>query len=143
MKSRKRLKNNTWKWMAKYIKLRDAVSDHLDPDYRYVKCRTCPKVLERGTKDCQGGHYLGRGLGGGSGTYFDERNVHTQCSSCNRFRQGAPEEMELYIIEKYGIEVIEELKLKHKVESYSNEEIEALGMYYKDMYQNMLKQLNI
>jgi hypothetical protein len=141
--------------MAKYIKLRDAISDKLDsPTFRLVKCRTCSKILARyefdpikgkevGNRDCQGGHYLGRGSGGSSGVYFDERNVWTQCAQCNRFRQGAPEEMELHIRKVCGDDVIEELKLKHKVESYSQEEIIALGIYYKEMYQSLLKEYNI
>ena len=59
------------------------------------------------------GHYKGRGLGGGSGTYFDERNVHAQSKDCNAFKQGAPQEYETFLIDKYGPEIIEELTRKH------------------------------
>jgi len=132
-------KTTAMKWMAKYVKLRDA----RDQGYvygRYVKCCTCGCVLTMGTKNCQAGHFIGRGLGGGSGVYFDERNVHAQCYQCNRFRQGAPHEYELFLIEKYGQKVVDELRFLDKNQSYKGK-IDAIGLMYKQMYQELKGEL--
>lgn len=139
--------------MAKYIKLRDAIEDHLDPYFRFVRCRTCGTVLERyyfsetggikSQQNCHGGHFKSRGSGGNSGIYFDERACAVQCSTCNAFEQGKPKEFKEYLIGKYGEEVVKKLELKHIVNSYTNEEIATLGILYKGLYENLLKKLNL
>jgi len=144
MKSeRTKAKNTTWGWMQKYVKLRDAIEQRIDPDFRYVRCCTCGKLLERGTKECQAGHYKGRSLGGSSGVYFDERNVNTQCYQCNKFKQGAPKEYEEYLIKKDGEGIIEELNMLHKVNSYTTMQIRMLGKYYKQKYEELCREYNI
>lgn len=145
--ARQKAKDKTWKWMQKFIKLRDAIEDKLDPDLLYVRCRSCGKVLERGTRDCQAGHYIGRGQGGQSGVYFNEYNVWTQCSNCNRYEQGNRTGFEQFFINKFGKEkaeqIIEDLKIQHKIYSYSLLEIEGLGLYYKQKYEELCKEYEI
>ena len=97
-------------------------------------------MLELGTRNCQAGHFIGRGLGGGSGVYFDERNVHAQCFQCNKFRQGAPHEYELFLIDKYGQKVVDELRFLDKNQSYKGK-IEVIGLLYKNLYQELKGEL--
>lgn len=132
---RTKLKKDTWEWMAKYIKLKEAIEDNLDPTFTLVRCKTCGAILTRGTQNCQAGHFISRGSGGQSGVYFEEINVHVQCSQDNAFNQGSPKEYEKYMLQRYGQEVIDRLRLKHKIGSYSDEAIIALGVYYKQQYE--------
>ena len=134
---RTKVKEAAWQWFTKFIKLRDAVEDKIDPFLKYTRCRTCGKITERGTKNCQAGHFIGRGSGGHSGVYWAEENVHVQCSQCNAFEQGKPKEYEEYMLRKYGKETVDLLRIKHKINSYSTESIVALGIYYKVQYEEL------
>lgn len=150
---RQKLKDACWTWMALYVKLRDAIEDKLDPDFRFVRCRTCGKVLERyyynekgerkSNKSCQAGHFMGRKSGGSSGTYFDERNVHVQCANCNAFEQGAHKEFRAYLVNKFNEETVQDIERKHTIHSYSDMDIIILETYYKNEYEKLCEQYNI
>ena len=88
------------------------------------------------------GHFKGRGIGGGSGVYYDERNIHLQCKQCNGFRGGAPQEYQEFIIEKYGQEVLEELNLKHRIPiDMGDMAMKAMEIYYKEAYRELCSQI--
>lgn len=85
------------------------------------------------------GHFKGRGIGGGSGTYFDERNVHLQCKPCNGFEGGRVQDYEKFIVKKYGQDVVDDLNIKHHIPgSTSKVEMQILEQYYKDRYKELL-----
>jgi len=85
------------------------------------------------------GHFKGRGIGGGSGVYYDERNIHLQCKPCNGFRGGAPQEYEQFIIKKYGEKVLEELNRKHRIPiDMKDLAMNAMEQFYKEKYQELL-----
>jgi 5-methylcytosine-specific restriction endonuclease McrA len=77
-------KEKAWKACSRYIRLRDAIAYCLKhgidltqfnrPEDIIGKCCTCGKV--KSWIYLQAGHWKGRDLGGKSGTYFDERNIH-------------------------------------------------------------------
>lgn len=137
-------KKTAWQWCSKYIKLRDTIEDFpKSKDLGTVLCRTCQKWLLRISQESQAGHFIGRGLGGGSGVKWDERNIHTQCYQCNRFQQGAPATYLKFMLGKYGQKVVDELYLRHKVHKYTRLEIEGLGLYYKAEYQRMCREHNL
>ena len=130
-------KKTAWRWCAKYIKLRDAIEDFpVTKDLELVRCRTCGKWIRTNTKDAQASHFISRGLGGSSGVYFDERNIHICCSQCNRYLQGNAQAYEPFMRDKYGQKVIDELTIKHKIGNYKGR-IEAIGLMYKQMYQEL------
>lgn len=88
------------------------------------------------------GHYFGRGLGGKSGAYFDERNLNTQCKPCNAFKGGNKELYDKFMLQRYGQEVIDELEiLHHATKKYQNGELHALGQLYKQMYEELVTQI--
>jgi len=145
--ARQKEKEKSFRWMAKFVKLRDAIEDKIDPDFRYVRCRSCGMILERGTRGCQAGHFIGRGLRGQSGVYFNEYNVWTQGSTCNRFEQGNRSGFDMFFIKRFGKEkaqqIIEDLKIQHKTNSYTLQQIIGLGLYYKQKYEELCREYGI
>ena len=130
---RQKLKNRVWYWCAKYIKLRDAVSRKEGWGY----CVSCNKIVQ--IKYADAGHFIGRGLGGSSGVYFDERNIRLQCKQCNAFKQGNYTEYRKFMLDKYGQEVIDELERLHKTRNYSLMDLEGLKLFYKTAYEELKK----
>ena len=55
------------------------------------------------------GHYVNAGSSPPP-LYFDERNVHCQCTSCNRFKHGNLAVYALRLQQKYGNKILEELE---------------------------------
>ncbi len=140
-------KRTAWDWCSKYCRLRDAIKycedngidlgQFNDPTKIPVKCATCGTV--KSWKYMDAGHCFSRGIGGGSGVYWDERNIAAQCKPQNAWEQGAPDEFREYVKEQYGQEVLDELALKHRIPQKEN--ITAIGTYYKLEYQKLLKEL--
>lgn len=144
-------KQRASKAMSRYIRLRDAIEyckergidlkQFSRPEDIIGKCCTCGVVKSWIRMD--GGHFKGRGIGGGSGVYFDERNDHLQCKRCNGFRGGAPQEYEQFIIKKYGQKVLEELNQKHRIPiDMGNLAMNAMEQFYKEKYEELLEKVN-
>lgn len=147
-------KNTAWNWCSKYIRLRDAIAyckeyridlgQFNDPTLIPVKCCSCKHVgaWQSGfdvINKMQAGHFHSRGMGGGSGVYWDERNISAQCSHCNKHRSGAPQDHEAHLKKKYGQKVLDELARKHHIPTKVN--FTAIGTYYKLKYKRLLKDL--
>lgn len=135
---------------SRYIRLRDALEycqgkgidtgQFARPEDIIGVCCTCGTVKQWFRMDA--GHFKGRGLGGGSGTYFDERNVHLQCKQCNGFQGGRVQDYEKFIIEKYGQRVLDELNIKHHVPGkMGTVELQILEQHYKDEYKKLTRQI--
>lgn len=128
----KRLKKEVGEWCSKYIRLRDAVNR----EEGWGKCCDCGKVIL--IKYADAGHYVGRGSGGSSGVYFDERNIHLQAKQCNLSNQNR-DGYRRFMLKKYGQKVIDELERLHRTHNYTLMELEGLKLYYKEAYEEMLK----
>lgn len=131
---------------SRYIRLRDALayckSRGIDtgqfarPEEIIGVCCTCGTVKRWFKMDA--GHFKPRGIGGGSGTYFDERNVHLQCKPCNGFDGGRVQDYEKFIIEKYGQGVLDELNIKHRIPGrMGTTGLQVLEIHYKQEYKNL------
>jgi hypothetical protein len=59
------------------------------------------------------------------GVRWDKRNVHPQCCKCNTFNEGEGPEYFRYMQERYGDEVIDDLR-KNKLRSWSTAELADL-----------------
>ena len=132
----KTAKQEAWKWCSKYIRLRDAIeyqNKHPDVPFGYVQCCTCNHIIEY-NRNCDAGHYISKGSRGGSGVYFDERNIHAQCKSCNGFHQGRQVVYREFMLEKYSQRVIDELEFLDRNNSYHGKII-GIGLMYKQMYE--------
>jgi hypothetical protein len=142
-------KEKAFKQMSLYCRLRDALEwsrEHsvdimeIQPKLLLVKCCSCPTIGTWYYK-MQGGHFIPRGSKGQSGIYFDERNVHAQCGTCNGHRQGNALPYLDFMVAKYGQPVVDELRLLDaQVKSYGSVELMGYEMMYKQMYSELLKE---
>jgi hypothetical protein len=97
-------------------------------------CISCGK---RGLEsfDWQAGHYIKAELCSLKFRY-DERNIHSQCSVCNKWRAGNTIEYRKNLIGKYGEELVKELEFgyaqsKKRSTTASRIYLETLIEYYK------------
>ena len=143
-------KQRAWSACSRYIRLRDAIAycekyeidlfTFARPEDIVGRCCTCSAVKSWIRMDA--GHFKGRGLGGGSGAYFDERNVNLQCKKCNGFKQGAPAEYEVFLVDKYGPEIIEELDRKHVLQTDMRPlAMAATEQFFKEKYDELVEGL--
>lgn len=78
------------------------------------------------------GHYVPASRG--NATYFDERNVNCQCYHCNINLSGNAPAYTLFLIRKYGPQIIEELNAKGAtVKVYSKSDYIDLRTYYEGL----------
>jgi hypothetical protein len=100
----KQLKKKLDAVFSQWIRLKDSTSDGL------AVCVSCHAV--KSWKEQQCGHYVSRTY---LATRWDERNSAVQCMPCNVWKRGNYPAYTLYMLRKYGQEVIEELEaLRHK-----------------------------
>jgi hypothetical protein len=103
------IKNTADPVFSRYIRLKEA--DHNG----YAKCVTCGVVLP--ITELDAGHYVNRE---DWPTRFDERNVHCQCTTCNRFHAGRISRYAVYLKERYGDGILDELDAKsRKVKTFT------------------------
>lgn len=92
------LKKSVWKIVSQYIRQRDA-------DWRgNVKCCTCSTTKH--WKEMHAGHYK---HGNTKLSYFEEKNIHGQCNSCNTYKGGCLDLYAIFLEEKYGYGILQKL----------------------------------
>jgi len=96
-KDKKKSKAKAIKYFNEWIRFRD----------KGKNCCTCNKPIIDG----DAGHFISCSQ---ENTRFDERNVHLQCTQCNRFKYGKQYEYSLFIDNTYGKGMAEELLIKSK-----------------------------
>lgn len=106
---------------------------HSNAKKGYCKCVTCPHIDTPERMDA--GHYIDRTH---KATRWDERNVWPQCTNCNRFHEGMKDEYALYLVKKYGADILAELN-KAKWTPFKMNDLQALEMA-KD-YERKVKEL--
>lgn len=113
-----------WKWFSIYIRQRDR-----------GKCFTCQRVFP--WKKVDAGHFRHRSLT----TFFSERNVHAQCTGCNRFNHGNLGVYAVRLDEVYGSGTAKALILESNKsrQSYSKKEIKAIAEKYRSMVRGLQK----
>jgi len=116
-----RQKKLTWKTFSEYIRKRDA-------DWKGdCTCVTCGVV--KPIKEMQAGHFI---QGRHNSILFDERNVHTQCYSCNVMKYGNSLKYYRFMESKYGEKIILELEEKDtEKKSFTVEELKGLREEFK------------
>lgn len=114
------LKKLLWKHFSIFIRQRDK-----------GVCFTCGKRDD--WKNTDAGHYIDKSIGG-SNLYFDEQNVHAQCTKCNRYLSGNLGQYAMKLQWKYGPGILERLEAKKKgSRPYSYGELTILINYYKKL----------
>ena len=140
------VKKEAWGFFADFIKLRDSkwIGGTLQSN-----CCTCNKLLAYGESTTQAGHWL---AGRNKGILFDERCVHSQCRSCNYSMDGnlggVNEKYYLFMIERYGHDVMEQIidaKLKSiaSIDGWTIEELVAIRDKYKLLAQQRKTELGL
>jgi hypothetical protein len=86
----------TWQAMSRFVRARDK------------RCVTCPNGVAE-----HAGHYRhnserSQSLGGNA-LWFDLRNINGQCSACNTYRSGNLNAYAIYLEEKHGPGILQEL----------------------------------
>jgi hypothetical protein len=99
----------------------------------YCVCVSCGKIDAPERMDA--GHFVDRAH---HCLRWDERNVQPQCRHCNRFKEGQKDSYALFLVRKYGANILEELNnQKHNICQFRTLELEEMIKDYKEK----LKQL--
>ena len=107
------------KVFSEYVRKRDSLDGHFT-------CCSCGQRKPYALADA--GHFINRRW---MALRWDERNVHAQCSSCNRFDEGNLIGYYRFMLSKYGqdiIDMLESLKTPYK---WSDGELDILIKDYK------------
>jgi len=97
------------------------------------KCCTCGKLDN--WKDCDAGHYISRSH---LSVRYNEQNVWPQCRACNRFHEGRKDAFALFLLEKFGPDVLKNMD-KDKWEPCFNFPFEELINHYKPLVKELKK----
>ena len=109
------------KYFSLYIRLRDADENGIGT------CCTCG--LKKDVKYMDNSHFIGRQH---QATRFDEMNCHTACKKCNGFEEGRKDVYEKFLIEKYGEDRVNLLKLRGQSTCKRNKlDLDYLAVYFK------------
>lgn len=118
-KSKSYWKARAWDAFSKFIRTRD---QH--------KCITCGRTYPEGTHGgIQAGHFV---AGRHNSVLFDERNCHAQCYGCNVMKKGNTTEYWVFMENRYGRKVIDELReLDKQVKQMKAVDYEQVYLKYK------------
>jgi hypothetical protein len=129
LQSLKRLKLTTWEVFARFIRARDP---------------WCVSCLGQGirTPTTEAGHYKhnterSQSLGGNA-LWFDARNCNGQCGKCNRWQSGNLAAYALFLEEKHGPGILQELNTLYRTpKKWTREEIEAKRTSFTEAYEQL------
>lgn len=107
-----------------YIRTRDTLPQYPEPVFI---CCSCGQLKPYEMADA--GHFINRRW---MSVRWDERNVHAQCSSCNRFDEGNAIGYARFMDKKYGTAVVDMLfALKTQTAKWADWELKELEKMYK------------
>lgn len=95
-------------------------------------CISCTTQLVEGSG--VGGHYDAghyRSIGSAPHLRFDMRNIHGQCKHCNQYLAGNPISYRAGLIERIGIDLVEELESDQAPRRYRHDELRLIRDTYK------------
>lgn len=108
----------------------------------YIRQRDCPDGIGRcitcGVEvtpyTCDAGHYISRSH---LATRWNERNVHAQCPTCNRYYYGKISAYRRELVRRYGEEAAGRLEgLKHATIHIDDDTLDKLIKHYKEKLKN-------
>ncbi len=94
-------------------------------------CVTCGKrgPWSSGLGGMHTGHFLASRR---NSILFEESNVAPQCSHCNRFQGGSPQQFRMWMLAVRGEETVARLeRLKHTTRSFTREELVDMRIEYQ------------
>ena len=112
-----KLKAKLWPLVSLYVRRSAAGSNG------YVACVTCGGVYL--VAQIHAGHFVPQARG--NSVKYDLRNIHPQCFRCNINLGGNPSAYAVYMLDRYGEQVIRELERRaHDTVKYSRGDYEAM-----------------
>ena len=112
---------------SKYIRERDRNGD------TFVCC-SCGATKPYEQADA--GHFINRRW---MAVRWDERNVHAQCRSCNRFDEGNGSGYTRFMMRRYGDNVIDILEASKVSYKWADYELDILIQEYQAKYKSIKK----
>lgn len=97
-------------------------------------CICCDKPADSNIQ-WHAGHYLTTGAR--PEHRFNEMNCHKQTSYCNNFNSGNVAAYRIALIDKYGLEAVEEMEANHQAKKYTCEDLLAIEQKYKLKLKNL------
>lgn len=123
-KSVSQLKKEADNVFSQYVRQKYA-----DPQSGLVACVTCGNA--RNWKELQNGHYITRGS---NILRYDSRNAHPQCVGCNVFKKGNYPAYAVFMVNKYGQSILQELESESKqIKQWKAYELQEIIDHYKDL----------
>src|SRR3990167_462322 len=119
-------KKYLWTIFSRYIRQRDG-----------GVCISCGR--QNVWQNMDAGHYVPKTAG--LSLYFDEKNVHCQCTYCNRFLHGNLSQYALALRKKYGSDILEEMEQKRrKITRFSERDYETMIILYKNKLRDLINE---
>lgn len=119
-------------YFSQFIRLRDTNENGIG------NCCSCGKIVKYNNSDC--GHYVNRKH---NSLRYSEINCNIQCISCNRYSEGNMSGYTLFLIRKYGSDIIEKLDFaKKQYFKLGSFELNNIGNYYKQKVNDLIKTKN-
>lgn len=107
-----------------------------DKDQPCICCdRLETKVTGLGAHGWDSGHY--RSVGSAPHLRFNENNVHRQLVYCNRYGAGRAVDYRIGLIERIGLQAVEELESDNTVQKWSIDDLKQI----KEKYRQKLRDL--
>lgn len=104
----------------RYIRRRDTHPDGVG------RCCSCGGV--NSFEYLEAGHYVHNC----SALRFDERNVHAQCTGCNKYKHGNPTGYAVFLIKRYGPGILMEFEtLRKSPKRWRKAELQEMLETYK------------
>lgn len=133
-------RKKAWAAFSLYIRTRDAILTTGGIDQ--CVCVTCPAVKQRravGGAGIQAGHWP-QVSGRSNAVLFLEQGVHGQCWQCNEYKHGNREPYDQFMLDTYGQEIMDELRLKkNQTVSYTVEEYDVFTTTYSEKTKQLIE----
>lgn len=114
------LARKAWKLQSEIARLSAAYYDG------FADCITCGIAIKWNSGDIHAGHFIH--ISKRHPLSYDDRNIHPQCARCNYFRAKGMASIEytMWMVRKYGIGIVQELKARKSEPYYRRLEFEKL-----------------
>jgi hypothetical protein len=110
-----------------YVRVRDAGGS----------CISCQKPLGTEPNTYDAGHY--RSVGSAPHMRFVEDQINGQCKHCNQYLSGNPIGYRKGLIERIGLDRVEQIESDQTIRKYTREGLSELAKQYREMTRQLIK----
>jgi hypothetical protein len=102
-------------------------------------CISCGKPPSADSNQRDAGHF--RSVGSAPHMRFVEDNIHGQCKHCNQYLAGAVLEYRKGLIERIGLERVEQIESDQTVRKYTKEGLQEIAKHYNAEARRLKKEM--